>query len=248
MKQDNIHIDYYEITSYHVDFKRQLTPVSLFGFLQESAWRHANSRGFGWERLAERNEYWVLAKVHVLIDRMPTWPDKIRCETWGKAPELLTAFRDFEFFDANNQPLIRATSSWHILDMQTHRPKTLTNFADDFPFVDRHAIADKPQKIKPSTSDSERSTVYTVHPGDIDLNQHVNNTKYVQWAMDSISFDFQKQHLLREISVNFLSESSLGETYFIETFQNELTFTHFILSEKDSRKIAAVQTVWNGQD
>jgi acyl-ACP thioesterase len=223
-------------------------PSTLFCFLQESAWRHANSKDFGWERLAERNEYWILAKVHVQINRMPKWPEKIRCETWGKAPELLTAFRDYEFFDANHQPVIRATSSWHILDMQTHRPKTLTTFADDFPVVDRQAIADKPQKIKPPASDCERSTVFTVHLSDLDLNMHVNNTKYVQWAIDCIPFDFQEQHQLHEINVNFLSQSSLGETYFIETYQNNLTFTHFILSEKDSRKLAAVQSVWNKRE
>jgi acyl-ACP thioesterase len=241
---ENLHIDYYDITSYHADFKQQLSPVSLFCFLQESAWRHANSRGFGLDHLAERNEYWVLAKVHVLIDRMPNWTEKVRMETWGKEPELLTAFRDFEFFDINNQSVIRATSSWHILNMQTHRPVKLTHFADDFPFVNRQAIAEKPQKIQLPVSNGIKSDVYTIFPSDIDMNQHVNNTKYIQWAMDCIPLAFQQQHHLCEINANFLSESHIGENYMIETCQNDLTFTHFIISEKENRKIAAVQSAW----
>jgi len=241
---ENLHIDYYDITSYHADSKQQLATVSLFYFLQESAWRHANSRGFGWSHLAERNEFWVLAKMHICIDQMPYWTEKIRLETWGKAPELLTAFRDFEFFDANNQSIIRATSSWHILNMQTHRPTALSYFADDFPIVNRHAIAEKPQKIQIPAADAVKSAVYPVLPSDIDMNQHVNNTRYVQWALDCIPFDFQKQHSLCEISVNFLSEARMGENYFIESYQNELTFTHLILSERENRKLAAVESRW----
>ena len=241
---ENLHIDYYNITSYHADFKQHLSPISLFYFFQESAWRHANSRGFGWTHLAERNEYWVLAKMHVIINRMPDWIEKIRLETWGKEPELLTAFRDFEFFDADNQSIIRATSSWHILNMQTHRPTALTHFADDFPIMSRYAIAEKPQKIQQPLSNPIKSAVYTIFPSDIDMNQHVNNTRYVQWAMDCIPFVFQKQHILHEINVNFLSQARSEERYFVETYQNELNFTHFIISEKENRKLAAVQSGW----
>jgi len=239
---ENLHIDYYDVTSYHTDFKQYLSPISLFYFLQESAWRHANSRGFGWTHLAERNEYWVLAKMHVIINRMPSWIEKIRLETWGKEPELLTAFRDFEFFDSDNQSIISVTSSWHILNMQTHRPTTLTNFAGNFPIVNRHAIAEKPQKIQIPSSNPIKSAIYTVLPSNIDINLHVNNTRYVQWAMDCIPFEFQKQHIIREINVNFLSQAHIGENYFVETYRSELSFTHFIISEKENRKLAAVYT------
>jgi len=244
---DNFHINSYDIMSYHADAKQQLSTVSLFCFLQESAWRHANSGGFGWQQLAVRNEFWVLAKVHILIDRMPNWTEKVRLETWGKEPELLTAFRDFEMFNSDNQSVIRATSSWHILSLQTHRPVKLTQFADDFPFLSRYSIAEKPQKIQLPSSEGKKSVVFSVLPSDIDLNQHVNNTKYIQWAMDCISLEFQMQHQLVEINANFLSESRIGENYFIETYQNNLNFTHFIISEKENRKLAAVQSNWKSR-
>jgi len=76
------------------------------------------------------------------------------------------------------------------------------------------------------------------------MNQHVNNTRYVQWAMDSISFDFQKQLVLREVSVNFLSEARIGEHYFIESYQTGLSFVHFIVCENDNRKVAAIWSKW----
>jgi acyl-ACP thioesterase len=240
---ENLHINYYDIASYHADFTQRLTPVSLFCFLQESAVKHAHSKGFGLSHLAERNELWVLAKMHVRISRMPDWMEKIRSETWGKEPELLTAFRDFEFFDTDNQSIICATSSWHILNRQTHRPTPLSHFADDFPVMNRHAIEEKPHKIQIPVSNAVKSKVQAILPSDIDMNQHVNNTKYVQWAIDCVPFAFQKQHTISEISVNFLSEARMGEHYYIETYQNGWKFTHLILSEKENRKLAAVEMI-----
>ena len=242
---ENLHVDYYDITSYHANFTHQLTPVSLFCFLQESAWRHADSKGFGWSHLAAKDEFWVLAKINARINRMPNWTEKIRSETWGKKPELLTAYRDFEFFDSDNQSIITATSSWHILNISTHRPTALSHFVDDFPIIEhRHAIEEKPQKIQIPSSNILKSKTYDILPSDIDMNLHVNNTRYVQWAIDNIPLEFQQQHVLYEINVNFLSEARIGESYFIESCQNGLNFTHIIVSEKENRKLAAVQSVW----
>jgi acyl-ACP thioesterase len=242
----NIHVDNYEITSYHVDFKQRLTPVSLLCFLQESAWKHAQSRGFGWHDLALKQEFWILAKLHLIIHRMPEWRETIRLETWGKQPELLTAFRDFELFDGNKTSVITATSSWHILDMQNHKPVSMESFLGKFPIdPNRHAIEQKPEKIRLSDNHSTAGKLFTVKPSDIDMNQHVNNTRYVQWAMDRIPFEFQQTHVLREISVNFISESRIGEECYIETsMEKDNIFLQAVIRKEDNRKLSLIKSYW----
>jgi acyl-ACP thioesterase len=242
----NIHVDYYEITSYLVDFKQRLTPVSLLCFLQESAWKHAQSRGFGWHDLAQRQEFWILAKIHAIIHRIPEWRETIRLETWGKQPELLTAFRDFELFDSNNSSVISATSSWHILDMQQHKPVSMESFLGKFPIdPDRHAIEHKPEKLRLPNVDAITGKSFAIKPSDIDMNQHVNNTRYVQWATDCIPFEFQQTHLLNEINVNFVSESRIGEECYIETYQeaNNL-FLQVVVRKEDKKKLALIKSNW----
>jgi acyl-ACP thioesterase len=245
----NIHIDHYEITSYHVDFKQRLTPVSLLCFLQESAWRHAQSRGFGWHDLALKQEFWILAKVHVFIRRMPEWRETIQLETWGKQPELLTAFRDFELFDANNSTLISATSSWHILDMKEHKPVSMESFLDKFPIVpNKHAIEQKPEKIRLPNLPALKGTSFRVTPSDIDMNQHVNNTRYVQWAMDCIPFEFQQKYVLGELGVNFVSEARIDEECYIETYQEkDNLFLQTVIRKEDNRKLALIKSAWIAQ-
>ena len=125
-----------------------------------------------------------------------------------------------------------------------HRPTALSHFADDFPIVNRCAINEKPQKIQIPATNAVKSEVQTVVPSDIDMNLHVNNTKYVQWAMDCVPLAFQQQYTPCEISVNFLSQARIGENYFVETYCNKLIFTHLIVSQKDNRKLATVESKW----
>ncbi|MDR1879115.1 MAG: hypothetical protein LBQ64_06085 [Bacteroidales bacterium] len=242
---ENLHTDYYDITSYHTDFTRQMTPVSLFCFLQESAWRHAQSKGFGWHDLAQKQQFWIVAKIHAIIHHMPAWTERIRLETWGKQPELLTAFRDFELFDNKNTLLISASSSWHILDMQHHKPVSMEDFVTDFPIIpNRHAIEQKPQKIKLPAIAPVSGDSFAVLPGDIDMNGHVNNTRYIQWATDSIPFSFQQTHFLSEINVNFISEAQIDNQCYINTYQEDTMFYHAILSRKDDRALSLIQSQW----
>ncbi|MDR0368416.1 MAG: hypothetical protein LBH82_04670 [Bacteroidales bacterium] len=241
---ENLHIDNYTVSSYHADFSQKMSPIALFCFLQESAWRHADSKGFGWRHLAEKQQFWVLAKVHAIIHRMPNWTEEIRLETWGKQPELLTAFRDFELFDHDNKTVISATSSWHILDMLSHRPTATKDFADRFPIIDRYAIDKKPEKISIPATDAIQGNVFAVKPSDIDMNQHVNNTRYVQWAMDEIPFDFQKTHRLSEIDVNFVKEAMIENHCYIKTYQQDTLFTQVIFDTNEDKILSMVKSKW----
>ena len=57
---------------------------------------------------------------------------------------------------------------------------------------------------------------YRVRVSDLDINQHVNNTKYAQWILDSIPYELHKVLLLKAYSVNFLAETHLGDEVRVE--------------------------------
>ena len=244
---ENTYIDHYTITSYHADFTQKMSPVSLFCFLQDSAGKHAHSKGFGWHHLAEKQQFWVLAKIHAVVHRIPQWKEEIRLETWGKQPELLTAFRDFELFDKDNNILVSVVSSWHILDMLSHRPIMTDGFAKNFPIADKYALDKKPSKITLPDTKAIQGNTFPVKPSDIDMNLHVNNTRYIQWATDEIPFAFRQSHQLAEIDVNFVHEATLNDFWYIDTHQDETTFTQAVISKNDGRTLALVKSKWKAQ-
>jgi acyl-ACP thioesterase len=246
MDWEKTHRDSYTIASYHADFKHSMSAVALFCFLQESAWKHAQSKGFGWEHLAQKNWFWVLAKVEAHLFYIPRWTEDIRLVTWSKEPELLTAYRDFKLYDANNRHIVSATSSWHILNMDTKKPVLITDFKDQFPSLPNdHAIEQKPEKIQlPSAIDMETDT-FLVVSSDIDMNQHVNNTKYIQWAMDVLPFEFQQTHRIERICVNFLAEARIHDLCFMQVTEiDQQEFVCVIVRKYDNKILATVKTKW----
>ena len=56
------------------------------------------------------------------------------------------------------------------------------------------------------------SSLRTVRYSDIDRNQHMNNTRYLEWVDDLFSAGFHRTHTLREILVDYLKECQEGDT------------------------------------
>lgn len=212
---NNIGLHHYNVRSYHSDFKQQLTLVSLFNFLQESAWLHASANAFGYYDLLDKGCFWALTRVKVLISRYPMWNEGLRVETWSKIPDALMAYRDFEGLDKNNEVLFKATSAWLVVDIASRRPQRMSVFKDNFPHLPtRAAIAEHPDKLPKLTNESiypcsERA----ICTSDIDMNGHVNNANYVRWVIDSFPFSYITTHNVTEIEVNFMHESKAGQRY-----------------------------------
>ncbi len=57
----------------------------------------------------------------------------------------------------------------------------------------------------------EKLAQFPVRNSDLDINQHVNNTKYAQWILDAIPYDYHRSLRLKTYSVNFLSETHLQD-------------------------------------
>jgi acyl-ACP thioesterase len=218
----------YRLLTNYVDGRKKLSLPGLFLFLQEIALEHATLRGFGYDHLKTRGQFWVLAKVKVLLYDYPQWNDELRIDTWSKEPELLTAYRDFEGYDAASRKLFSATSAWHILSEGAHRPQRVDDLKHAFLIPEnKHAIDGKPAKI-PAPGVAPATAPQQVVWSDIDVNMHVNNSRFVQWVIDSLPAGFVPERRVTEIEVNFLQQAVLGDHYCIST--QEISPTEYISS------------------
>jgi acyl-ACP thioesterase len=235
----------YRLHTNYVDGQKKLSLPGLFIFLQEIAWEHATQRGFGYARLKAQGQFWVLAKVKVLLYDYPQWNDELRIDTWSKAPELLTAYRDFEGYDTECRSLFSATSAWHILSEGAHRPQRVDALKQSFLIPEnKHAIAEKLAKL-PAPETTAMTTLHNVLWSDIDVNMHVNNSRFVQWVIDSFPASFLLSHRIVEIEVNFLQQAVLGDQYYIVSQEiNPTTFITSVFRADGQKELARVRTVW----
>jgi acyl-ACP thioesterase len=204
------------IKAYEVDFKNKLKISSIFNYMQEAAGNHAEHLGIGYDALAKAGLFWILSRMKVSISRYPAMGEKVSIETWPKGIDRLVASRDFIFTDGRGQELGAAATLWLLLDAKTMKPKRIQALPVPLPENrDKHGLEEALEKIEligASESITERVAGYS----DIDVNNHVNNAKYVEWILDCFSNAFFAVKQVKSLQVNFISETKQGDEVMIQ--------------------------------
>ena len=202
-------VDQYPIHSYEIDQQSRLSFVSAINYFQESAWRNAESLGVGFRHLALIDRFWVLSRLYVEMYRYPLWGDEIRIETWPKGMESLFALRDFRIKSADGNELLGAgATAWLIIDGATHRLQRVENvLSGEMPCYPHNAVDRKLEKI-PLSATMTPQTRITAGYSDIDVNAHVNNVSYLNWAVNYLPVESDSL-TVRSAEINFLSEARL---------------------------------------
>ena len=236
--------DHYTVNWYDADASNRGGIVTICKFLQESAWNHANHLGFGYRTANEVNEVWVLVRLLVKMERYPDWGETITIRTWPRGMEGLLALRDFEVLDAQGIRIGAAASQWFIIDSETRKPKPSVIVRDIIPLATGEAILDEnPEKIHIHDPLPFQYTVKARY-GDIDMYQHVNNTRYLQWALNLFPEEQLRTRHLSMMMIEFLAESKLGDE--INLFcdpQTNPTFARGVRQE-DDKTIFRVKFRW----
>lgn len=235
-----------KIYSYLVDDEMNLSMPALFGLIQEISSEHVNKCNIGWQNLRKSNLFWVLSKIHIKIARLPKWSEEIIIRTWGKCHDLLVNPRDYEMEDNEGNLMMKATSSWVILDAENGKIKKLDEFDDRlvYPKEKEDAITTRAPKV-PKIDIQEECNFNIVLNSDIDMNKHVNNAHYVQWALDSVDQLFRQTHHLVEVVINYLSQAKLGDYYgIISKHIAENEYITSIFSKEGNLEFCRIQSIW----
>jgi medium-chain acyl-[acyl-carrier-protein] hydrolase len=206
MNLQRIWQDKYLVNWYEADLTGLAKLSSICNYLQESAWRHANHLGFGFEDAQARNEVWVIIGLMLKMLRYPAWGETITVETWPKGIDRLFAFRDFRILDEQQNVIGAATSTWMILDSTTRRPRPVEIVRDVLHLAVRQDILDKnPPHLQPP-HDPEILYSRQVRFSELDFNGHVNNTRYIDWCMDAFPAEWHLENKVNTLIINYLSE------------------------------------------
>lgn len=217
-------IDEYFIYSFYCDNRAKLSFPGIAQMLQESAWLHAESCNAGFHALRKEGLLWVLSALRIRINIIPSWGDTIKLNTWGRGYEPLVAYRDFEVFDqAGGEPRVQASSAWVIIDMETRRPRRITPDLQRITPIDKTWTEVNPGRFEnPAnyTSFRELSVLYS----DLDVYDHVNNTRYIQWSIDTIREYHEKKIDISDFEIRFISEAHLDDRVRLNYAKNDQAY------------------------
>ncbi len=236
-------IHHLKAQSYHINRFGDVSTPFLFWYMQEIAWEHARVLGFGFEDLRGDQLFWVLSRFYVNIDRRPRWTEEFTLETWSRGTDGFYAYRDFRFLGAHGEEIIRATSTWLVLDLETRRIQRLGQFRS-FPPYEESLLGFNAGKVDSPVS-SEVLQFDPVLFNEIDINQHFNSGRYLERINNSYPFDFHRSHTLREMEVNFLKEGLPEDR--LSVMQQRVTPLEHLCSiqrESDLAELIRARLVW----
>jgi len=200
------HIEHIVVQAYQCDRYGYLRPIMLMNFLQGAAEAHAEELGAGRAYCTSHGFAWVVTHNMVDIIELPRSKNEITLITWPSKHDGLRAYRDFEIRGADNRLLVRATSQWVLINLETRRLLRLNDSLENWGSVDERAW--DIEFNKPPKFDADKTHEIKCRYDDIDVNQHINNAVYAVWATESVGFEFRNTHQLTGIEIYFEHEIS----------------------------------------
>lgn len=203
----------YTIGYSDVDFLKCLKCSKLFEYFQDTASEDVKRLGAGVDTLAEEySAAWILTRIRVEFARTPELNESITVATWPHPPGKLEFERDFLVCGRDGDAIIRAASTWVLIDTKTRELKRSDYIRMEYPdFIAEHALDSQPGKLRPS---GKPEPVYrkVVGYSDVDFNGHINNSRYIDYIMDCFPVESHRQYMLKAIEVNYIKEAFPGDT------------------------------------
>ena len=198
-----------KLRSKDVDMFRRLRSSELFKLLQEAAIRHTEELGMGREKTLDKGILWVVLMQKAEIIRMPVYDEEILLKSWpGKTMHLLFP-RYYSLETTEGETLVRASAIWCLVDAETRKVVFPESYGVEIQGVVTGAEIDLPGGIRKQDGDRERN--FTIPYSFVDLNGHMNNTRYFDLAEDCVGLAAQGRQL-KEIRTEYANEARFGET------------------------------------
>ncbi|MBC5628635.1 acyl-[acyl-carrier-protein] thioesterase [Clostridium sp. NSJ-6] len=201
----------YEVHYYDVDVKLQCKIESIINYFTDIGTKQSEKIGVGIEYMSERNLAWVFCKYDIKINRYPKYGEKIRVATNALGFKRFYASRLYEIFDEEGNKIVEAIGVFLLIDINKRRAVRIPLEQYEFYGVSEdeecNINVSKPEKLKEEMHSKE----FKVRYSDIDSNTHVNNVKYIEWALESVPVEILYNNNLVELSVVFEKECSYGD-------------------------------------
>ena len=174
--------------------------ASIFDCFQDFACEHAAIMGIAATDLLIKNYTWIMLKYDVNIDRLPFWNENLSIKTWRYPHKNLYELRRFEIIDQKGVVIVNGLSAWVMMDFTTRKPVRLSRFmSDDLMKAEKSIEENFPKIPRPENPEIEKK--FNVRMQDIDFNNHVNNSVYIGWAVESICDKVPPNYMLKHVII-----------------------------------------------
>lgn len=179
----------YYLRAADFDWCSCITPAAALDLFQDVAGIHANELGCGTVVHDGQRLVWVLVKSKLQMLGDVKMYDKVTVRTWPLKPAAIRFQREYLISDAQGQPVVKGSSEWVLMHPVLRRAVPVKSaYPEGLEHCTDRSFDGRFLKVPDFAAAGEG---YAVQPrlSDVDLNGHVNNTKYANFVLDALELE-----------------------------------------------------------
>ena len=181
--------------------------------------------------LEQYNLVWIITDYDIDVVRLPRFAEEITIETEALTYNRLFCYRRFTIYDEAGQEIVHMVATFVPMDRESRKvhpvvPEIVAPYQSEF---------SKKLVRGPKYTELEEaiSKDYHVRFYDLDMNGHVNNSKYLDWIFEVMGADFLTNHIPQKINLKYVKEVRPGGMITSSYELNELESNHQVSSDGD---------------
>ncbi|NCB79168.1 MAG: acyl-[acyl-carrier-protein] thioesterase [Bacilli bacterium] len=147
---------------------------------------------------------WVVTDYELNIHRLPTYNETITIVTEAIAYNKFFCHRMFYIYDENGNLLLDILCYFVLIDFETRKVAPVPEVLIE-PFQSEQ-VKKLPRAPKYHELDAPFVQEFSVRYFDLDMNGHVNNSKYLEWMYESLGYNFLLCHVPKKIQLKYIKE------------------------------------------
>lgn len=235
----------YEVNYYNVDAKERLKLTSIADFLCDIGMRQSDSLDMTIDKMMALNMAWIFYKYDIEVIRYPLLGEKIKVITEAIGMKKFYGYRIYEIRDEKDNLVIKGKGTFMMLNLEKRRAMRVPTMMNEIFKCGENTfeITSLNKNIECDLSQS-----FKVRYSDIDTNYHVNNTRYMEWALETVPRDIISEYTMNHIEVNFLREVTYGHTINanakILSKDDDTIIIYHKITDEEGKALALCQTTW----
>ncbi len=220
----------FPLRSNDFDENKRIKFEAVLDYFQTVASRHGTNLEIGDVELKKQGLAWILLNVKVKILDNPTVNDNIYVSTWPSKPRLAEYVRSYDAIK-NDKVIFEGLSRWVLVNIQNHKiSREKIEYKCETNLEKINLDFDKAYLKVDVLNDNAFNMIgeYIVSKDDIDINHHMNNSKYAKVLFECFEGTFS------EIEISYINQAILDDTIYI--YSKVLDDINYVYACKDSEK------------
>ena len=195
-----------------VGYSNKITNKAIIKILENAGGMHSESLNLGLNSIEITGFSWILLGWKVKVIVRPRYNEELTVNTWGRESNRAFTYRDYELYDESGNLCIIATSKWAIVDIKNgHLAEITPELIEPYKCEEKKVFnSDYSFKLKePETID--REIRYKVQRRDIDINKHVHNLYYLDFAYEALPEEIYENCVFNNIEIMYKRQTKLND-------------------------------------